>query len=592
MSALRSVTLGVFALALVALVGSGIGSADTVSRTVEPAPNNTTVPDDGPAYGINNSTFQRLWSGDTDQPDLSSGAFDSWNTSRPEFFRRLAMTTDVPFDRPPAAVEAWNSGDLRDFNPGNHSRSIHPDGVRLRNSEFIRDAYLAVYAVQPSTIVHQSNGTTHYIAPDGEVLTTADFRVQTPDGDPIGPIRRSWDISEARIQTVALAAQNKTQDTSSGHTTTLEYTDLSGNRTLTVRAEIVVEVEEVIRSCNNFNGSTRECNEEWNVTINEHTDSVNVTANRTAQVNDLSTATIERVAFRDGSERDGAILQPNSTWGRIIVDDADGVGVRSGYLYYTAGNENWHNLTTSAAIWNETHESSVRPLQVHAFPRPSGTSILHGSADWSWKPLRVQHREATEAAAPTIPPNFHVDSGAPYSETNRLVVTSTEYDTGTFQQATVYGVVRSQSRTVSSSSVKTVQETMVTVDIVAPEAAGTTLRIWVGETDGTPVQHGRVHVGSRTVRTNDDGIAFVTIQNPPSLVEVTYDPLPWWSTDRPHTPSREIKQMPLDLPSMTDILNLAIVTLLWFIPVAVLLFGVDYASDGALLGIRETESHE
>ncbi len=584
--------VGLLTLTLASLAVSGAAGAP--DQLESPDPNNTTKPADGPAYGVNNSTFQRLWSADTDQPNLTRNAFDSWNISRPEFFRRLAMTTDVPFDRPPEAVEAWNSGDLQDFTPGNNTQSVHPDGVTLRNSEFIRDAYVATYAVQPSTILHQSNGTTHYIAPEGDVLTTADYRVRTPDDDPIGPVQRTWDISEARIERVVLKTDNETQDAGAGHTTTLHYSGMTGSPTLTVQAEVVVEVEEIIRTCDDFNGSTRRCDSSWNITVEEHSDNVTVTSRREVRVNDLSDATIERVEFDAEPERTGAILLPENMWARMTIDENGGTGVRNTYVYYTAGKENWHELTTSTAIWNESHRSSVRPLQVHAFPRPSGARVTDGlQPNWSQPRLGIDHRSATQLSAPTVPDTFHINSGEPYPTTTRLAVSSIELAADDFEQVTVHGIVRSHSRTVSAETTRTVRATNVSVTILESNATEATLQVRVRENaTGAPVTTGDVQVGSASASLSGSGVAIVTVSNPPNLVEARYEPAAWWNTTQPYASSSEVEQLPLTFPSFEDLISLAVVTVLWFIPVGILLFGVDYASDGALLGIHETTTHD
>src|SRR6056297_1887564 len=111
---------------------------------------------EGPDHGVNESTYPRLWSDDADNGSLSMDDFDEGTVpSRAEFVRRLARSTDIPFDRPPAVVEQWNDGDLADFEPGDDNHAVHPAGASLDDGRFIRDAGVNIFAVQPSTISHE-----------------------------------------------------------------------------------------------------------------------------------------------------------------------------------------------------------------------------------------------------------------------------------------------------------------------------------------------------------------------------------------------------------------------------------------------------
>jgi len=69
----------VFALLLVSGT-AGIVAAEGLSA-VTPPDSGDAVPADGPAYGVNNSTFQRLWSDDVDNGNLSVDDFDDANVS-------------------------------------------------------------------------------------------------------------------------------------------------------------------------------------------------------------------------------------------------------------------------------------------------------------------------------------------------------------------------------------------------------------------------------------------------------------------------------------------------------------------------------
>jgi len=132
MSARRSMAT---VLALLLVSGTaGIVAAEGLSAVTPPDSGDAVPADDGPAYGVNNSTFQRLWSDDVDNGNLSVDDFDDANvSSRAEFAHRLARSTDVLFARPPQATSNWNSGDFGDYSPGGRRESVHPTGASLED---------------------------------------------------------------------------------------------------------------------------------------------------------------------------------------------------------------------------------------------------------------------------------------------------------------------------------------------------------------------------------------------------------------------------------------------------------------------------
>jgi len=98
------------------------------------------------------------------------------------------------------------------------------------------------------------------------------------------------------------------------------------------------------------------------------------------------------------------------------------------------------------------------------------------------------------------------------------------------------------------------------------------------------VTTGRVTIGNRSRALNSSGIAVVTISNPSLIVHGQYQSAAWWRTDQPYAASEDVAKTPANFPEFQTLIDLVVVTMLWFIPVAVLVFGFDYMSGGALLG--------
>ena len=148
---------------------SVVGELDAVESDQD-SEANFSIPE--PDHGLDSDTFRRLWSGDIDSADRAgNGPVDGV----------LLGAADYAFDQPPKAVETWNTGDHRDFPRTDIDRSVYPPHADRSDALWIEDAYIELFAVQPSTIAHVSPADTrHYIRSSGEVLGTTDYRIGLP----------------------------------------------------------------------------------------------------------------------------------------------------------------------------------------------------------------------------------------------------------------------------------------------------------------------------------------------------------------------------------------------------------------------------
>ena len=573
------------ALALLLVSGTvGIGVAGGIHIEI-PSDSGDAVPDDGPDYGVNNSTFQRLWSEDVDNGNLSADDFNGANvSSRAEFAHRLAQSTDVPFARPPQAASNWNSGDFSDYNPGGQDTSVYPASASLEDGVYIKDAYASIFAVQPSTVLHQTNGATQYVPPEGQVRALSDYRVAVPEGDQTGPHRERWSIDRTSIESMELSADGRTIDTGSGHQTTLQYTDLSGSPQLIVETNITVTLRHVTLDCPAWNSTRSSCGGDWNRVVETVEASKTVSASQTVVVNQLSGISGNRVQFEARENQVGAVVHPNTEWSTITIDGD--VRARSNWWFYTAGRSGWQTMLTSTATNTSRTESSVRPVQVHAFPSQQAPYVPTEPTDNRKRPLVIEETWGTKQSGPSLPANIDLESANPYVNADSIALSSTTLDESAFREVTVQGIVRGQSRTVSLSEQQTVRETNLTLSVTEANATHAVVRATVteNETDDA-VTTGRVTIGNQTTALNSSGMAAVTISNPSLLVRGQYTSDAWWRTDQPYAASKDVAKTPANFPELQTLIDLIVVTMLWFIPVTVLVFGFDYMSGGTLLGL-------
>ncbi|NEU59135.1 hypothetical protein [Halorussus sp. MSC15.2] len=571
-------------LALLLVSSSTIGIAGSV-QTATPANYDSAIPDDGPDYGVNNSTFQRLWSEDTDNGNLSADDFGDANVgSRSEFTRRLAQSTDIPFPRPPQAAGDWNRGDFDDYTPGNQRSSVHPIGASLTDGVYIKDAYVSVFAIQPSTILHRGNETTRYVSPDGTVRTVSDYRVAVPQSDRTGSERDRWSVDQTKIESIKLTADGQPLDTGRGHQATLQYTDLSGSPGLTVTATISVQLRHVTLDCPSWNQTGDGCGGGWTHDVETLEASKTVSTSQNVSVAQLTQATGNRVQFETDENRTGAVVHPNTEWATITV--SDDVRARSNWRFYTAGRAGWQTMATRTATNTSRAESSVRPVQVHAFPSQQTPSVPTDPTDDGKRPLVIEEAWGTERTGPSLSPNIDLESADSYVNADSVALSSTTLDERDFREVTVHGIIRGQSRTVSLAEQQTVRETNLTVTVTKATATHAVVQARVTENStGDAVTTGRVQIRNQTTALNSSGIGVVTLSNPDSVVRGEYTPTAWWQAEKPYTKSTDITTLPADFPDAQSLIQLVVVTILWFLPVAVLLFGFDYMSGGELLGL-------
>ncbi|WP_337653102.1 hypothetical protein [Halomontanus rarus] len=580
------VTIGLFVF--VSTIAVLVGGVAAQSGPAGNPDNTSVVPEYGPAYGVENSTFQVLWSEDVDDGNLSVDDFEGTNVSSDgEFATRLAESTDVSFEQPPDAVATWNDGDFDGFSPGGDDESVHPDGASLEDGEYIKDAYVELYAVQPSTILHEDNGTTQYVAPDGDVLAISDYRVLLPEDDTSGSEQDEWSLTETSVDSIELKADGETLSTSDGHQATLSYEDLSGSVELTVEAEITATIKHVSLDCPDWVVVDRVCEGIWSEEVDNLERSKTVTASRDVVVSQLSESSGTRVEFEADDDRTGAVINANSTWSTIDVDDD--AQARSNWWFYTGGKSGWHTMVSSTATESARTESSLRPLQVHAYPDREMPDVPTQSVAGE-NPLIIEEAWGAERPGPSFPANIDTDPAESYVDADSIAISSTTLEADTFDEVTVHGIVQGQSQTVSLNEPMTVHETNLTLSVLESNSTRATVRAEVTEnTTNNPVSTGQVVVGDRSTSVNASGLAVLEVGSSSSLVRGQYVPQEWWQTDRPYASAEDRTKLPPNFPEFRALVQLGLVTLLWFLPLAAAVFGFDYLSGGTFLGLTDRQ---
>lgn len=568
-------------LILLASTLTGIPAAAT--STAQPANAGTAVPPSGPPAGMNNSTFQRLWSGDTDTSSMANTTTGRDGRSESAFVGRLADTTDIPFSHPPEAAGTWNRENFPAYTPGDADTSVHPAGASLTDGVYIKDAFASIYAITPSTRLHRDAGTTQYIAPSGTVRAVSDYRVVAPPPDKTGRIRSHHSVSNHHVDRVILRADGQQLDTGSGHRASLSYSHLSGTTTLTVTATITADVQTVTQACSQWNETATACTGSWTEAADTHRVSKTVSTATNTTVASTEAYSAVNIAFSTHNETAGAVVHTPTPWTSLSVDNS--TRAHSNWWFYTATSPGWQPLKASTATETSRTQSRARPLQVHAYPSRDA-AYIPSEAPTNQPSLEIASTWGETRTGPQLPSAIDIDPAATYTNTESIAVTADTLDKTGFESVTVSGIVAEQSTTLPLDDQRTVQETSLALAVRERNATHAVVNAKVtGAAQGQPVTTGAVTISGQRVPLNETGQGAATIADPPLLVHATYNPQAWWRTPQPYSHAAATAKAPPTIPSIQRLIDLSVVTVLWFLPVGLLVGGLEYVTGGELLGL-------
>lgn len=526
------------AAAVALLVGASLGLA--FASAASPAAAHPGDPD----HGVNGSTFYPLWSGDADEY-VNEEAYKRMTGETRSATQQLANGTDIPLDAPPNAVERWNRGDLHDFPDTDRNVSIHPPNATLQDRVFIKDAYAEVFAVQPSTGAWLS-ASEHplYVASNGSILGTVDYRVEHPANDTAGNHRVHWRVLNYTITETRLRVDGQVETVANGsHTPSLAYTDLDEyrgqNHTVTLEADISVALEKRVRTkdraCQedgNSSEANTTCQSGWRETVQRRTVAVTVEDSVAVVEYDL-TVSGYKARYPNGDL--GLVIFKNQPWLGYTLPDG---GVRGVWRFYSARDTDWDTLVWSTDSGDREKHSPLHPLQVNAYPIETGpTPTPRG---------RVTNLEVfgSQTKPPTLPADVHLDVVTqPYTASFGLA-TRTRTAEQKLSPQTAWGLVRGVTATIDPESLATqsINRSDLTVTVVNRTDQNVTVRVALKDaTTGAPIstaeRSGYVMLAGERVNTTN-GTVVRTLSRRGS-VSARYKPGAWWRNSPGYTASED-----------------------------------------------------
>lgn len=537
---MRVLVLAGSTAALVLLVVTGLAS--TLAHT-PPGPPDT------PDHGVNDSTFHRLWSGDVDDDTVPP------NTTAIE---ELAAYVDIPFTHPPSAVTKWNAGDHHDMPTTDWQTAVAPQDASLTQSTFLKDAYIETFAVTPSTRVHLApNETPLYVAPNGSVRASIDYRVDLPPGNATNDTRTTWRVIDTTVDATTLHIDGNSATTTSGTQTPIlayrdldEYVGTEHQFRLTARINATVErtVETRTFDCETpvddpVNNST--CEEVWITENTTFVDSVTVADAIEVDAYEFVTS-VRRVEYPNGDHGIAVrVLQP---WQGFTLGN-DTVG--GTWRFYSARDTTWDTLTEHTANGTRRVDSPSQPLQVHAYPKQPPTASLVATPS----EITVLDANGRTRPAPVLPDAIELDEATgEYRTTDRIVIrTSNRSANATLR---IHGLVHGTTEHIQLADVNTtsLRSRNVTLDIEDVTQDNVTLHVELRDDEtGAPVTPnwttGTLTVNGHRIRLNTTGQATITLPRR-TIYTATYHPGTWYNVNAIDTPARDDTHIAGTIPTL------------------------------------------
>jgi len=482
-------------------------------------------PPDETDHGVNESLFPLLWSGDDDR-FVNESTYYNRTGERRTPLEVIANGTDIPLDEPPEAVEDWNFGDLQEIPETNRSVSIGPAGVKRSRATVIRDAFVSIFAIQPSTSTHlRPSQRPLYVGPTGSVLALVDYRVQLLNDRQSGNVTHRSRLESHRIRDLRLYVDGERENSTRGsQTTALGYDDLADypgrEHNLTIAADIVVTVNRTKSEClgRAANGTC----ERW------HNETRSIRATHTVsdsrEVHEYRPSVVGlRTQYPTGEY--GLKLRVNEPW---LGFETPAGTVRGSWRFYSARDVSWDSLSIISADRTREIHSPAHPLQVHAYPIRGGPISRSGS-------IRILDSSGRRMDAPKLGPTINLDvANRSYTASSELV-TQIEDLPGGELNGTIEGLVRGSDISLSEAklrdvplietdldlTVRSIDDGMAVVELSLREATS-------GEPIDTSAGVGELRIGDTPVKTDSDGVVVRKVPVGNGLIRARYEPAPWW----------------------------------------------------------------
>ncbi|WP_123539411.1 hypothetical protein [Halosimplex salinum] len=434
--------------------------------------------------------------------------------------------TDIPFDSPPPGVRQWNRENVDEFPGFRQETSVHPPGASLTDKRYVRDAYVEIFTVQPSTRAKLSPDTQpRYVAPTGRLLGVSDYRVRLPEDSETETERTEWNLTAYDVTDTRLLVDGEVEARNNGSRRPQFEYDLGDNigidHTLTVKANITVTVGRLHERCVRTPPDD-ECSY-WITSFENRTETVTVSDSIAVTEYYLDIMGLH-ARYPDGDL--GLVIIKSDPWLGYSLPEGD---VRGVWRFYSARDPNWDTLVTERESRSSTSHSPVHPLGVVAYPIKTGPTVSPADT------VELQMVSGGQRQPPTLPGAVDLDVlEEPYTESFSIATRLNTPDQ-TLSDVTAHGLVRGVQTNADPRLFEEVAIHRSTLSLAVLNTTATTATVRVSLRDaktGDPIRtatrEGSVVLAGEEVQTGRDGTLTTTIQRPSGAISARYEPGEWW----------------------------------------------------------------
>lgn len=452
---------------------------------------------------------QTYWSGDVDSPE----AVDADDPP----MQSLATATDVPFARPPSAIESWNANALSRLEETGIDESRYPLGAATNQGRFLEEVAVDVFAISPSTIVHGTGSDrSQFVGRSGAVGVWVDYRVDLPVKQRTANSTSTWSVEDHRIEQVRLQVDGDDVDATAGdHTSRLEFETESSEGGDALELSVVAEVSATVvntttetqQRCRSIANESR-CWNQTTVSRRRHTESVTVETTESVRV--YAPQVDARVVTTDDDR--GVVVRTTQPVASVAVGQQT---AKTGWRFFTARDRRWDSLVVGTSQGATTIGAPVHPLQVHAYPAP-------------------RREDADESTSrPKLPVHVDLTAGRVSDTDPPPTALYLDDEPRSVDDVEAAGLVRGSETVVRPSAERTLTPTTLDISQVGIEGGEVALHVQLTTLDGSPVSTrdstGSVSVDGERYQTNESGAFIAQVPVGSGPVTVRYDAPEWLS---------------------------------------------------------------
>jgi hypothetical protein len=504
----------------------------------------TTAAADPPRPGttdsrLNESEAATLWSkqpGDSYvTPEEYRAAYGENRTT----IHQVANGTDLTFTEPPSTAGRWTSYAHQQYTPGDDNASVYPPHAATKDSEYIKDAHATVFAVSPATRTYVEPGDTRlYVAPEGRMLGTVDYRIEVPPPLETNVSLTEWELTSHEITEVRLYADDeRIARTNGSHKPEINYTVDSYIETLRIEADIEATLLKTYILWDGTGPNRTQVEQDVTV-LND-----SITVNDTIDVDVYDLRAISYRSEYPGGETGVAVFQ-SEPWQGYTLDQNGTERVRGVWRFFNARQTNWDTLTRATRDQEQQVDTIAIPVYVHAYPSEIGPQAKPEYAGPEF--LKIWGNDHDSPAA-SIPDNVSVEVvNESYQPTYGIAVESSHVDP---EHITVHGLVHGTHATPVKGT-REVRNSSLSASIIQENESGVWVHLELTDSEtGAPIvlqdsdrvspvtgdnRTGHIEIAGTQVKTNATGEAVVFLSGAGAYTAV-YQPESWLTADPAYT---------------------------------------------------------